>query len=514
MYFYTNFRSNISQGDCFIPFDIKQSFSRLVNLLEVKQHVSTSVKEIDNVQLGIVNQAERLQLEKHLGDFMFKSTKRPKGSGTEPNKKVSQGKNPGARTSTPVVDETHKEDQQATGGPPSLGVTNEEGADPQLSSGMSAFIHIEHVYSASFIFHSESASGCDVLADFTAEADFRKFAPHDYIPQQQDKTISTRDGLKTAHTNLGTNEESRSGKISKTIKLEDLSNLMQDTRSDFIDTDSPKDEPIIITDESEEEQAERYKDTHATSHDEPKDTSGPHPPSPKSFQLQELKDQPLYPNVNQLTDLLVTSLKPELYNLLDSHDFGSSIPTELKKLPSKIIELFGEVKELKKHVQDMEIKLPWDLKDILNKLETFTSTVPSLTSQSTPQTKGELIKKDKGKEVMSSKDAEVEETESDSKDDHANPADSMVETSNQKKLKKFSFVTKGGEQIQFIVEKIEEQKRIEESIKAELVKQEVKKKVQHQFFRYSEDQDHLHFSLCGGSETEDKTLAKASVQIG
>ncbi|GJU25382.1 hypothetical protein Tco_1164003 [Tanacetum coccineum] len=45
MYFYTNFRSNIFQGDCFIPFDIKQSFSRLVNLLEVKQHVSASVKE-------------------------------------------------------------------------------------------------------------------------------------------------------------------------------------------------------------------------------------------------------------------------------------------------------------------------------------------------------------------------------------------------------------------------------------------------------------------------------------
>ncbi|GKA47689.1 hypothetical protein Tco_0740572 [Tanacetum coccineum] len=33
-------------------------FSRLVNLLEVKQHVSTYVKEIDNVQLRIVNQAE------------------------------------------------------------------------------------------------------------------------------------------------------------------------------------------------------------------------------------------------------------------------------------------------------------------------------------------------------------------------------------------------------------------------------------------------------------------------
>ncbi|GKG34125.1 hypothetical protein Tco_0434284, partial [Tanacetum coccineum] len=48
---------------------------------------------------------------------------------------------------------------------------------------------------------------------------------------------------------------------------------------------------------------------------------------------------------------------------------------------------------------------------------------------------------------MSSKDAEEEETESDFEDDHANPADSMVETSKQKKLKKFSFVTEGGEQI-------------------------------------------------------------------
>ncbi|GJY56277.1 hypothetical protein Tco_0455392 [Tanacetum coccineum] len=36
----------------------QQAFSYLVNLLEVKQHVSTSVKEIDYTQLGIVNHAE------------------------------------------------------------------------------------------------------------------------------------------------------------------------------------------------------------------------------------------------------------------------------------------------------------------------------------------------------------------------------------------------------------------------------------------------------------------------
>ncbi|GKF37611.1 hypothetical protein Tco_0114369, partial [Tanacetum coccineum] len=49
--------------------------------------------------------------------------------------------------STPMDNEMHKEDQQAAGGPSSLGATNEEGAHPQLSSGHNA------------------------LPDFTAEAD-------------------------------------------------------------------------------------------------------------------------------------------------------------------------------------------------------------------------------------------------------------------------------------------------------------------------------------------------------
>ncbi|GKA86505.1 hypothetical protein Tco_0808216 [Tanacetum coccineum] len=169
-----------------------------------------------------------------------------------------------------------------------------------------------------------------------------------------DKTKSVVDGLKTTHTDLGTNEESRSDEISKKIKLEDPSNLMQDTRSTFFTYNSPQDEPIIVSNESEEENTKRYEDTHATSHDEPEDTSIPHPPSPKSVQIQELmaqvlllqsqklkleqqkekaeaevaflKAQPLYPDVNQLTELLVTSLKPELSKLLASHDFTSCLP--------------------------------------------------------------------------------------------------------------------------------------------------------------------------------------------
>nr|GEV33769.1 retrovirus-related Pol polyprotein from transposon TNT 1-94 [Tanacetum cinerariifolium]GEV35278.1 retrovirus-related Pol polyprotein from transposon TNT 1-94 [Tanacetum cinerariifolium] len=220
--------------------------------------------------------------------------------------------------STPVVGEIHKEAQQAASGPTSLGATTKKGAYPQLISGMSAFSIIEPVYSASFIF-----------------------------------TLS----------------------------------LHQD--------------PIIVLNESDE-------DTHATFYDEYEDTLAPPPPSPKSVKLQELlaqvkllqsqkdtleqqkenaeaevaflKARPLYPYINQLTKLLVTSLKPKLTKLFASYDFANCLPTELKELPLKITELFRAIKELKKHVQDMEIKLPWDLKEILNKLDTFTSTISSLTS--------------------------------------------------------------------------------------------------------------------------------------
>ncbi|GKD97862.1 hypothetical protein Tco_1381759, partial [Tanacetum coccineum] len=143
---------------------------------------------------------------------------------------------------------------------------------------------------------------------------------------------------------------------------------------------------------SEELETEKDKDTHATSHDVPKDTSAPHPPSPKSAQIQELMSQvhllqsqkdklepekakakadiaslkamPSYLDINQLIELLVTSLKHELSNLLASHDFASSIPSELKELPSKITTLSREIQELRRHVQGMEIELPdfkWEL---------------------------------------------------------------------------------------------------------------------------------------------------------
>ncbi|GJR68897.1 hypothetical protein Tco_0014962 [Tanacetum coccineum] len=198
-----------------------------------------------------------------------------------------------------VVAGMHKEVQQATSGPTSLGVTSEEGAHPQLSSGMSASIHIKPIYSTSTIIHYESASSDDALVDFTVEVDLSKYAPNDSISKQQgmdkgtqnysldnifaetnpsvliDKTKSAGDGLKTAHTETCTNLEtskaekevslgddefntspnlSSSNDAKTKIKLEDLSKLVQNVYIDFMDLDSPKDdEPIIVQDDSDEE---------------------------------------------------------------------------------------------------------------------------------------------------------------------------------------------------------------------------------------------------------------------
>ncbi|GJX10817.1 hypothetical protein Tco_0200676 [Tanacetum coccineum] len=235
-----------------------------------------------------------------------------------------------------MVGEMHKEAQQAASGPTSLGATNEDGAHPQLSSGH------------------------DASADFTVEADPGLSAPNDSIPSQK-----------------GINEESRADEISKKIKLEDLSDLLKDTRFAFFTPDSPQDEPIIVLDESEEEEeVSKDKYTHASSHDVPEDTSIPHPPSPKSAQIQELMAHatPSYPDINQLTNLLVTSLNPKLSKLLASHNFASCLPTELNELLSKFTELSGEIKELKQHVAELK-NIQWELPTELQALPVLVSSV-------------------------------------------------------------------------------------------------------------------------------------------
>ncbi|GKB68473.1 hypothetical protein Tco_0929885 [Tanacetum coccineum] len=243
--------------------------------------------------------------------------------------------------STHVDTEMHKEDQQATGGPTSLGVTSEERANPQLSS------------------------------DVTTEVDPGLSAPNDSIPLQQgmdegtkntsydhiftgtdphvraDQTKSINEGLETVLTQPITKKGASSNAIhgdkeeasitihddkeeaSSTIKLEDLAKLVSQIQPSFKDLDSPEDDRVIIVNASDEDEPNAKT----------KNTS-----VPRSSSL-------------------------------------NSLPIELKDLPSKFNELTEEIKRLKTQVHGLEIELPKELKEIPTKLEDFTKTATSLTSQ-------------------------------------------------------------------------------------------------------------------------------------
>ncbi|GJS38495.1 hypothetical protein Tco_0563538 [Tanacetum coccineum] len=313
------------------------------------------------------------------------------------------------------------------------------------------------------------SSGYDASADSTVEADPRIYAPSDSIPQQQgmDKGIKN---TSFDHISAGTSPHVLVDKTQSASKgLEtDLAKLMPNVKAGFIDLDSLEDDPIIVVDESDDDEDDKREEVHTTSSVETKDASVPNPPSP------------------------------------------SSLPTELKELPSKFNELTEEVKWLKKQVHELEIELPVDLKDIPTKLEDFNKTVISLASQVAELKTLYLLNKvtdalNHFAQVIASKkpkdtsvplagqagtqpaegektqikppslSAEKESTKisSGSDDDEATQlTGSMAESSKKKKMKKFDYVTEGGAHIHLTEEQINKQKRIEEDAKAEADKQE------------------------------------------
>nr|GEU88837.1 hypothetical protein [Tanacetum cinerariifolium] len=195
---------------------------------------------------GAKSGLKRKQSLKHTFDSKTEASKSKTGQSEKDTQSSSTKDKSLIHPSPPtlVVGEIHKKVHQAVGGPTSLRATNEKGAYPQLSSGSNPSVLI-------------------------------------------DKTKSARDGLKTSHTDSGANKESRADDISLKVKLEDLSDILKDTRYAFFKPDSPPDEPVIASNESEEEEeVTKDKDTEATSHDVPKDTSVSPPPSPKLAQIQ------------------------------------------------------------------------------------------------------------------------------------------------------------------------------------------------------------------------------------
>ncbi|GKC37374.1 hypothetical protein Tco_1049758 [Tanacetum coccineum] len=194
-----------------------------------------------------------------------------------------------------------------------------------------------------------------------------------------------------------------------------------------------------------------------------------------------LKAQTSFPNVEQLNELLVKSLKSNFLKILSTHDFSSSLPSELKDLPSKFNDLTKEVKGLKNQVQNIEIELPEDLKEIPPKLEDFIKTVTSLTSQVAElktlqwELPAEFLALPSQVEMVQAKlknmDALPKSTDSDSNDE-THVTGSMVEPSRTKKLKKFDCITEDGRHIHLTKEEINHQKKLKEDAKVKATKQE------------------------------------------
>ncbi|GJT81565.1 hypothetical protein Tco_1055907 [Tanacetum coccineum] len=445
---------------------------------------SSQTKEVpQGKKLGAKSGLRRKQSSKHTSESKTEASKSKTGQlEKDTQSSLAMDKSPSHLSPpTPVVGERLKEAQQAAGGPTSLGATSEEGAHPQLNSDMSAF--------NSYLTWSN---------------------PSDLV----DKTKSARDGLKTAHTESGSNKESRADDLSKKIKLEDLSEFLKDTRSAFFTPDSLQDEPIIVIDESEEEEADKG-DTHDTSHDVPEDTPVLPPTSPNLAQIQDLMAQRAM-NVKFEKKVSKSVTFPRRAKAQGSKSQGSALFVSLDK--PIIVSEASEEEETERYKdthttfhnrsEDTLIPHPPSLKSVQiqelmaqvqllqsQKDKLFATIIENASTKATDKgipivgyASASLAEEEKninqatkdadnskGKEVMSSKDAKDEETESNSKDDHANPAETITESSKQKKLKKFSFVTEGGEQIHLTAKKIEEQKRIEKSLKGELAKQEVEK---------------------------------------
>ncbi|GJY10706.1 hypothetical protein Tco_0378891 [Tanacetum coccineum] len=350
--------------------------------------------------------------------------------------------------STHVDTGMNKEDQQATGGPTSLGVTSEARANPHLSSGMSTSNLNKPIYSSSFIVHSESASSYDASADSTTEVDPRLSAPR---PSSIARQIEEED-------------------TSNTIKLKDLEKLVSDVPS-FKDPDSPEDDPVIVVDDSDEDEEDEHKLELEKNKAETKVALFKAQPSfPKFLNILSAHDfSSSLPTVGKNKSIGQRTAKQKVKVLLSRKSRNiDPTPTELKDLPFKLDELTREVKGLKKQVHELEIELLGYLKEIPTKLDDFTKNVTSLTSQVAElKTLLEHIKKDKGKKAMFLKDAKEVSTKSESDDETTQVPGFMVESSKKKELKKFDFVTESGEHVHLTKEQISAQKKIEEEAKAE-----------------------------------------------
>nr|GEX31820.1 hypothetical protein [Tanacetum cinerariifolium] len=342
--------------------------------------------------------------------------------------------------STPMVAEMHKDDQQATGDPKSLGVTSEERANPQLSS---------------------------------AEVDPGLSAPNDFIPQQQGIDKGTKNTsfayISTELTNQVLILQSQNHKLElKRNKAEAEATLLR-AQPSFPNIGQLNE--LLV--KSLQTKFSKVLFAHDFNSSLP-------------TELKELSSK-----FNELTEE-VKGLKKQVHNLeIELLGELKEIPTKLEDFTKNITSFTSQVAKLKtlqwKLLREF-LFVPTQVKAIASK-KTKDDSVPSAGQASTrpakgekntnhatishsSQPEGEYIKKDKGKKALSSIEAEKESTDSDSDDDKTHVTGSMVESSIIKKVKKFNFVTEDGMHIHLTKEQINQQKKIKEKVKAEAAKHE------------------------------------------
>ncbi|GJZ13266.1 hypothetical protein Tco_0548496 [Tanacetum coccineum] len=494
--------------------------------------------------------------------------KAPKTS-SHTKKKDSQGKKPGAKSGykkqpslkqpsmssikatkvpTPVDHGMHKEDQQATGDPTSLGVTSED--EPTLSSVVDEGTKNYSLY------HTFAVTNPNVLPG---------------------TTHSVSEGLKTVLTQTDTGKgactiakQFEEDEAFKTIKLEDLEKLSQKHKLELEKNKAEAEVTLLIAQPSFHNVGQLNELLVKSLHTEFSKILSAHDFS--SSLPTELKE--LLTKFNKLAKD-VKGLKKQV------HELKIELPGDLKKIPTKqedftksftsLTSQVAERKTLRWELPTEFLLLPTQVAYAQAKLKTFdallsllqkvtealnmfaqvfntaskkagdtsvpsagqagtipvegekntnqatisqlfqrradkdaeknnlnkqqpesttpltTPTIPPIITtttymqspflQSPPKSsshpEGEQTKEDKGKKVTSLKDDEEEITKSDSDDENtSHVAGSMTESSKKKKLRKFDFVTKGGDHFHLTQEQINEQKKIDEDAKAKAAKQE------------------------------------------
>ncbi|GJW88060.1 hypothetical protein Tco_0163400 [Tanacetum coccineum] len=260
--------------------------------------------------------------------------------------------------STLVVSELHKEDQQETGGPTSLGSPMKK--EPILSSVV--------VSSSKAGADSGVSAPKDLISQTTCNDEGLNKLSLDHIFEGK----GASDIAKKIEEEFNTSPDlSGSNDTQKDIKLNDLSKLVSDVWVNFMDLNSPKDdEPIIVQDDSDEEvHAEKVQT------EEPKETTdalAPHPPSLKSIQIQKLTNQvlflqsqnsnlnkektkakdevalfltqPSYPNVALMTELLVKSFIATQVAKLKT--LQRELLAEFLSVPTQFVSIQAKIKTL------------------------------------------------------------------------------------------------------------------------------------------------------------------------